>query len=492
MILLLSVRLLDDRYHGLTANGEKPEWPPSPFRLFQALVAGNANGSTLKADVAEALRWLESLNAPDVIAPRAGNGQTIQTYVLNNTDGRSRTPKIVRPTILNGDRLIQYAWKFDPNSPDAIRHAGTIATAARHIRALGWGIDMANGHGEIVDAIPRALPSRIRFLPIQDLGMRASDFRSPRLGSLTSLEECYSQYLARFESNESTQLESGGPIYQLQAYTAGGARPYAIFKLLDANDDPYRHPHSKLVHIAGMVRHLAISAMTRNPPPSVKEPATWIKRYVAGHRDAADKAVDLPHAQLSYVPLPSIGHHHTDPAVRRVMIVAPVGDDAILEHLSQQLDGLRLEPEGQQDLRVPVFLHRARHDNVGKFYTQPDEPENYGYSRWASVTPVILPGHDDHKPEKTRKLIEKALVQSGIDQPCEFEWSAFSHFPKSYSAHKYDKSKRLIGYIRPDHLIDQTAVHLTLMFPLGLKVPGPLTIGAGRHCGFGLMAGIGD
>jgi hypothetical protein len=27
----------------------------------------------------------------------------------------------------------------------------------------------------------------------------------------------------------------------------------------------------------------------------------------------------------------------------------------------------------------------------------------------------------------------------GIDQPCEFEWSAFSRFPKSLSAHKYDR-----------------------------------------------------
>ena len=44
--LLLSIRFLDDRYHGLTNNGEKAEWPPSPFRVFQALVAGIAGRET--------------------------------------------------------------------------------------------------------------------------------------------------------------------------------------------------------------------------------------------------------------------------------------------------------------------------------------------------------------------------------------------------------------------------------------------------------------
>jgi len=107
---------------------------------------------------------------------------------------------------------------------------------------------------------------------------------------------------------------------------------------------------------------------------------------------------------------------------------------------------------------------------------------------WASVTPVILPGHDDHRPEKTRKLIERALAQSGIEQPCEFEWSAFSRFPKSLSARKYDKNKKLTGYVRPDYLNSQTAVHLTLRFRENVTVPGPLVIGAGRHIGLGLMA----
>lgn len=233
------------------------------------------------------------------------------------------------------------------------------------------------------------------------------------------------------------------------------------------------------MHIAGMVRHLAIEAARRDPPRGVD--AGWAESYVAGHAHANA----LVHHQLSYLPLQSIGHPHTDPGVRRVMIVAPVGDDALLDHIAQRLEGQQLKPENGAEFAgdESPLLKRITGDNVTKCYTGRG-------NIWASVTPVILPGHDDHKPAKTRRLIEKALAHSGIEQPCEYEWSAFSRFPQSLSAHKYDKNKKPAGYLRPDHLLTQTAVHLTLRFRDGLQSPGPLAIGAGRHCGLGVFARI--
>lgn len=50
--------------------------------------------------------------------------------------------------------------------------------------------------------------------------------------------------------------------------------------------------------------------------------------------------------------------------------------------------------------------------------------------------------------------------------------------------------RRPVGYIRPGHLLELSAADLRLTFEH--PVPGPLTIGAGRHCGFGLMAGLND
>jgi len=243
---------------------------------------------------------------------------------------------------------------------------------------------------------------------------------------------------------------------------------------------------------------LAIEMMKDHPPSKRDlrgiEPADWVRAYVAGHQSKEDKDAGAQHTQFSYVPLQSIGMNHTDPGVRRVMIVAPIGDDAWLKHLAERLDGELLKPLPNTTLPVGTRLQRIadnKRDGVRDGYIDASNV-------WASVTPVILPGHDDHKPEKTRKLIEKALAQSGIDLPCEFEWSAFSQFRKMLPAHKYrkdpnDPSKKTpINYIRPDHLLDQSAVHLKITFANGLQVPGPITIGAGRHCGFGLMAAVGN
>jgi hypothetical protein len=143
---------------------------------------------------------------------------------------------------------------------------------------------------------------------------------------------------------------------------------------------------------------------------------------------------------------------------------------------------LKAESRNQFGQQGPPTLVRVYRDKVARNYTDPA-------NCWATVTPVILPGHDDHKPAKTCKLIEAALAQSGVEQPCTFEWSAFSRFPKSLTAHKYNRHKKPSGYIRPNYLETQTAIHLTLKYDDEANVPGPLAIGAGRHCGFGLMAG---
>lgn len=498
-------------FHG-RGDADVPEWPPSPMRAFQALLNAaslRARGRPLAPEVRQALQALEVLR-PEVIAPRA----TVSTvgyraYVPHNqTDlvtaawhrgnvGASiaeyRMEKDIRPMRIEtlGDDLpmLHYLYPLDATMLDPDELLRAIRPPVRAITHLGWGIDQVIADATLADRASLQ-PSGERWFPSARAGRR---LRVHRNGSLDALTKRYDHFLNRLQDGWTPvpPLKESKDVDQVRYRrdTDPLPRPHVVFKLLDENDDTYRHPHSKLIHIAGMVRHLAIEAMKRNPPPGLTDHVAWVERYVAGHRDSADKAADLPHKQLSYLPLPSVGHHHTDPGVRRVMIAAPIGDDAILEHLCRRLDGLRLKPEKPEDLRGPVFLHRARNDNIAGFYTRTSK-------RWASFTPVILPGHDDKKPDKTRKLIEKALAQSGVDQPCEFEWSALSHFPKSFSAHKYvrDESakdgKRPIGYIRPNHLSNQTAVHLRLTFTH--EVPGPITLGAGRHCGFGLMAAIDD
>ncbi len=498
-------------FHGRGDAGE-PEWPPSPMRAFQALLnaaCSLARGKPLSSGVRSALQVIEGLR-PFIVAPRAvlcavGHRAYVPhnqadlvmaAWERGNNDASiasHRIEKDFRPHKIEavGDSLptVHYLYTVDAADADPGALLGAIRPSVRSIHCLGWGIDQVVADARLVESPPKQLEGE-RWSPTPRGGRR---LRVHRNGSLDALAARHVSFLARLDQGDWTPVPPLSATDQLRYRRDSDPlpRPHVVFKLVDADDDTYRHPQGKLVHIAGMVRHLAIDAMKRSPPLSIKDPTPWIEQYVAGHRDTGGKSVNVSHAQLSYIPLPSIGHHHTDPAIRRVMVVAPIGDDAILDHICQYLDGLRLKPERESDLHGSVFLRRTHNDNVASFYTQSDR-DHQGYNRWASATPVILPGYDDRKPEKTRKLIEKALAQSGVDQPCEFNWSTFSYFPKMLPAYGQDNRGRQRGHIRPGYLVNHTAVHLTLRFNANAKVPGPIAIGSGRHCGFGLMVGIDD
>ena len=83
--LLIAVRFHEGRYHGDADRVDAAQsWPPSPARLFQALVAGAARGAELPADDHAALVWLEGLDAPRIAAPPAWSGRGARHFVPNN------------------------------------------------------------------------------------------------------------------------------------------------------------------------------------------------------------------------------------------------------------------------------------------------------------------------------------------------------------------------------------------------------------------------
>jgi CRISPR-associated protein Csb2 len=492
---VVSICFLDavPSFHGRSV-GFEPEWPPSPLRLFQAIVRAAAArwpGRAFFDYATPSLQWLEG-QTPDVITPAVLSDRTpFRMYVPNNAGdlvaaawargsletgiAEHRVEKDVRPTrLIDGDSVHFLFPLPDGNCP----HLDVLCAAARSITQLGWGVDMVAGNASILSEEEAAKLPGERWRSSEDSS--ATSLRVPVEGTLDALLKKHEAFLNRIGPDGFTPVPplSRFRVIGYRRATDPVSRPSTVFQLRNDDGSFFRYPQDKLIHLTGMVRHLAIALMKQSPPPDIDEPEKWVETCVAGHRDPEAKE----HRQFSYLPLPSIGHGHADPAVRRIMIVAPAGGGRQLNHLTRLLAGQQLQPTSRTMLDHPPTLVRVHTDNVARFYTQPA-------NAWASVTPVILPGHTDHKPDKTCRLIEAALRQSGVEQPCEFEWSPFSQFPKSLSAHKYDRDKRPAGYIRPDHLLNNTAVHLKLRFNEGLNVPGPLSIGSGRHCGLGLMAG---
>jgi CRISPR-associated protein Csb2 len=474
----ITVRWLDDRYHGLLDRNGPPEWPPSPYRLFQALVAGVARRGEIDGEIGKSLEWLEG-RAPIIIAPRSFPGPAITRFVPNNDgdkkpDRQNRlTGKTSRPTIMLDRPEVHYLW---PGAEDCLP-ARPLIEGSRFLSCFGWGIDLAYSDGQMLDEEQIGKLDGIRWFPTADAFHDTGLLRIPKAGSMADLRRAHESALTRIEHGRPLRTVHKPEVFDRVFYTSIErplGRPSVTFSLRTGDDDSYRYPHAKLMHIAGMTRRAAIQAMKEYPPEELEDADAWVGSFVAGHCPAG---IDN-HERFSYVPLPSIGHEHADAMIRRVMIIAPFAYESHLRHLANQLDGLQLEPEDGTD--GPV-LDRLRSDPVTLRYLKSSRV-------WASVTPVILPGHDDHKPAKTIKLVERALRQSGMGQSCSFTWSAKPNFAHCLTAHKYDHEKQHVGYYRPQHLEGLTAVHVRITFEH--SVAGPLCIGAGRHCGFGILASV--
>lgn len=490
--LCITARFLNTMFHGRGAGGE-PEWPPSPLRVFQALTAAAAQRFRSEAEFAAAstaLQWIEQQPPPLIISSNGRPGQVYRLYCPDNIGDRvaaswkrggeasvadSRTEKDVRPTHLDHEE-VHFIWPIPISSA-----VGTdcLCQISRSITHLGWGIDQVVGNSQVLSAEDLARLQGTRWMP--GFGLCSQELRAPRPGTLQALLARHARSLRRIDRDDRGQ-EFFNPVPALTTFDVIKYRqhntapptPWAIFQLQgDESRRPFRYPQEKLIHIAGMVRHLAIEVLRRSPPSGVDD--GWLETFVAGH--APPGANLLP--RFSYIPLPSIGHQHADQRIRRVMIAAPAGCESWLDHLTNLISGAALRPTPETQMPYPPTVVHVRGDSVARCYT--------GSSKvWHSVTPVILPGHNDKSPAKTRKLIAKALLQSGISQPCEFEFSPYSRFPKSLTAHKYNRNGEPTGYVWPDHLLRLSAVHLKLEFETDYT--GPLLIGAGRHMGLGLFA----
>ena len=157
--LRLAVRFHEGRYHGHADRFHAADgWPPSPGRLFQALVAAAARGARLLAEDRRALGWLEQLDPPRIAAPPARRGDSVKLFVPNNDldavggdpdrVSEIRTDKQWRPCFFDPDQAVVYVWNFDSGEPEAKR----VGSIAARLYQLGRGVDMASA---VADILPR-------------------------------------------------------------------------------------------------------------------------------------------------------------------------------------------------------------------------------------------------------------------------------------------------------------------------------------------------
>jgi CRISPR-associated protein Csb2 len=321
-ILLLTIHFHEGSYYG------RPEWPPSPARLFQALVAGAASGKNLLAEDRAALAWLEQREPPVIAAPVKRDGAGFTNYVPNNDlDSVGRDPrriseiragKQIKPLLFDASIGLLYAWTFN----DGEEYARRLCVIAELLYQLGRGVDMAWARGEIIDAdeAEARLATHAGAIYRPGAGGGGIALASPQKGSLASLERRFVEIGNRFKgikSSRQTQIYSQASKARFAPVVYASPPQLFLFDLRELTDSGAlgRWSLARAVNLVERIRDVAAAALKSRRPDA----AAIIDRIFIG-RDAkeADKA-----ERIRIVPLPSIGSPHVVSAIRRVLVEVP-------------------------------------------------------------------------------------------------------------------------------------------------------------------------
>lgn len=520
----LSIRLLDAAFHG-RADGGEPEWPPSPLRAFQSLVNAAARlwrPPQFESYACPALQWLEGLGAPTIVAPPGRTAtRPYRLYVPNNAGdlmvaawargngdasmAEHRTEKDVRPTRFAGpDRRplqsnpdllpVHYDWSLTPEQAEAAKpHLETLKAAARSITHLGWGTDQAVGHAELLAADPPMDSTAERWLPA-GWGSE-TPLRVQRAGTLADLRERHGAFVGRISPT------GFRPVPPLTAFAVVGyrrptdpaSRPFVALAILkpDAAGNASFDTPRRCRDVAGWVRNATAGVCAGWP---FGDTAGFVHGHAPnGNQLQGDGAND----RFMYLPLPTINVKlNRVESIRRVLIAAPPQFADRVEWVRRRLPGQDLSDADRGPVGMLNLLPTS--DWVLRQYTG-------AASVWSTVTPVVLPGHDEADPrtvsrrrrlapdeaarrrvheqaeQRTETLLRRAFAQAGwpreLVNSAELEWRWVGFRPGVEPTGRYQVPERLARFPR---------YHVRVRWPVPIR--GPLAVGAGRYRGLGIFA----
>jgi len=486
--LVVHVRLHDGRYHG------EGDWPPSPARLFQALVAGAGLGGPLGDPVKEALRWLECRKPPLIAAPLARQPRRGVRFFMPNNDSdaiggdprklaKIRTAtKVFRPYFFDAAVPFVYAWSFSAAEDDGDR-ARTICSLSERLYQLGRGIDMAWAWGEILEDrefenLLARHPGRV-FRP--SAGRSSTTLPCPCRGSIESIERRYRAYGERFR-----YVKDGGavkvefcnpprPRFRPIPYDSPSSRQ--LYDLRDPDGDRAFAPWP-LERTSALVVGLRDSAVKRLGN-ALRARKAEIERVLVGRKP--DGTNDGPtDERVRIIPLPSIGHVHADREIRRVLVDVPPTCPLRSDDVHWAFSGL--DVVDRQRGGIVAVLTPADDKRFLRHYGLGDDGR---YLVWHTVTPAALPARRRGKTGSARlsteahaiKAVRTALRHAGVRaRPVRIR----------VQREPFDRNSHMASDYEPNRFDARQLWHVEIVFDT--LVSGPLVIGNGRYLGLGLMA----
>lgn len=502
-VLLITVRFHDGRYHGTG------DWPPSPARLFQALVAGIGNEGPLSEVVSRALEWLEGLEPPVIASPVMTSGMTIPKHFVPNNDldahggfasklGKTRTGiKVWKPKLFDQETAFLYAWRFD-DTDDSRAHAQGICKYAERLYQLGRGVDQAWAVGEIIEPkdLEELLPGYRGVVHSPTGGRHGTVLACPHPGSLRSLKDRYEEMGQRFKAQgqgRSGRLQftqAPKPRFMPTTYDSPPSRQ--VFELHSRTSEAHlvAWPLFRISALVVAVRGGALARLKLALPDQENQIEECLVGRKADGRDPVPKA-----ARVRILPLPSIGHAHADEAIRRVLVEVPAGCLLRSDDVFWAVSGLELT--GPDSANHPdSVLTATSDDSMLWHYGLGDRKE----VRWRTITPAALP--ETAKRRRIEPTRRSAEAKRGSERATEQQHAA----REVAQALRHAEVSACVDIIRVQREPFEAKGERVEAFALGTRfqkerlwhvelilrepVSGPLVIGDGRYYGLGFMAPV--
>ncbi len=495
-MIAIGLRLLAGRMVAThPADRETAEWPPHPDRVFMALVAAWGASDRLPEE-ADALRWLESLGAPELVASLESDDElsevtrreVVTSYVpVNDTELSSRSSnkppsdaQVAAGLGLLSERRLRQARHFPTVTPknDCVLLRWPAAEVNGHAKSLARLCQKATylGHSSspiqcwLVTDPAVAQPATLVPSPNRVGTLR---LRVPAKGRFDELE---ARFAAGLRPNPSNWAAYSKPRLELPK-TLGAKTCFdpRLFILRQTGGPRYGLASTLL-----LTRALRDTVMSRYSDIH-KEP---VPEWISGHGSGGQRS-EVDH--LAFVPLPHVGREHAEGHLLGLALVLPrnVPD----EEVDRAFRGVLFSAdESAEPLELQILLGKAGALTL-ELDDRPSRPvalrseiwtaDTGPARRWATVTPIVFDRHPKSQDPwaEIEGAIRTAVFRIGVGNMLDsVTLSPVSLFVGAPTNRGFPNIQRKSG-----GNIHHTHAVLTFREPL----VGPLLLGAGRYRGYG-------
>lgn len=471
-MLAITVELLHGTYRadptGLAHTGQQSEgeWPPSPLRLFAALVAADGTGDRCRVTNGDELSFLELAPPPTIEAspPNEVCHQRLEPrYVVVHTGSaasgsahqeyQARRGGEIRPGVRVAPRspVVRFRWDVDVPA-DVLR--GLHARAAR----VGY-LGTADSPVAVTVSVDHAPPADGHTSWVPDAHGDAA-VRAPQPGVLAAMDAHHERW-----------VEGGASVHRSQS---PGLRRLVRYRSPDAPPAQPPSPHRIWLRFDRSVSGRRVSAVTSTLKAAVLD--QYQRRFgeppevLHGHVDDPAR----PHRLTLFVALPDVGHLHACGMIHGAVLELPPETPAavvescraVLHELDELVGpGFRTATRLAGDGRQPAALRPAR-------WLRPA-------TRYGTAFPAL---HERRGVPLTLTELSRWCEHAGLPAPV-----AARSARAPFLSGGVDLVPREVN--RPGKA-PRPYSHLELVFEE--PVTGLVVVGAGRTRGLGLCAPIAE